>query len=209
MSSVASPTVTPPACQIRAGKLVGWKQIFHWHKLLKSEVEKTKRKHCPYRAEIQGRCLIFILSTFFSCSGGERLQWELLVHVIDMLESSRCWLQSFINETELFLNSLSLSLSLSVPSCVSHSFSALMFLPLPPYISQFFSLSLSLSVSLFSELMLYFSTPSDFAAGGEHFQCGEQQHQKWVLLQCFAVEHTTGDYRQCFCRGLCGHSLKK
>lgn len=74
---------------------------------IRSGGKKRKGKQCPYRLGTQGRRLIFILSTFFPALRGVIKQWALLVDSIDVLETSSRWLQSFINENELCLNSFS------------------------------------------------------------------------------------------------------
>lgn len=60
----------PPACQTREGKRVGSKQRdFPVAQGVKSRSGKGKRNGCPHRVQIQGRRLIFILSTFCPALG--------------------------------------------------------------------------------------------------------------------------------------------
>lgn len=79
-----------------------------WQKALKSEVgEKKEGKTVPLQTRKPRTSPYFHSVNIFSCSEGVIKQWALLVDGIDVLETSSRWLQSFINENELCLNSFS------------------------------------------------------------------------------------------------------
>lgn len=136
MSSAGSSAVTPQ--HVKSERANWWDQngeIFQWHKALTSEVKKGKKKWCLYRIEIQGCCLIFILSTC-SCSGGGEPSLTAI----------------FINEYELCLNPLFLSLSFSV----SHSLFEFICFFVFASISFYSSLDQSVIVYCISVLSLLF-----------------------------------------------------
>lgn len=146
----------------------------------------------------------------FSCSEGVIKQWALLVDGIDVLETSSRWLQSFINENELCLNSFSPCVFLFFDHSVirlSVFASTYSYFVFPPSGFCFLSLSQSFYISVsnfmppqhlltFSPSLSVFPLHRWLHGVSIEFSMLWAATAKQLLLWGFGYEHTVGDYSQ-------------
>ncbi len=140
----------PPACQISEGEPVGSnREIFQWHKALKSEAKKEE-KQLPRQSRNPRTLPYFHSVNISSCSGGKESNESSSSALLT------CWSRAAANCNHLLmrLNSawtLSLSLSVCVFLCLSLILCHYLFLSVFAFINLFLLLSflhLSLSQSI-------------------------------------------------------------
>lgn len=175
--------------------------------------EKKEGKTVPLQTRSPRTSPYFHSVNILSCSEGVIKQWALLVDGIDVLETSSRWLQSFINENELCLNSFSPCVFLFFNHSVirfSVFASTCSYFVFPP--SGFCFLSLSQSVCRFYISVSNFMPPQHVLAFSLPFSLSPPQvtlhgvsiefsmlwaaTAKQLLLWGFGYEHTVGDYSQ-------------
>lgn len=164
--------------------------------------EKKEGKTVPLQTRNPRTSPYFHSVNIFSCSEGVIKQWALLVDGIDVLESSR-WLQSFINENELCLNSFSPCVFLFFDHSVirfSVFASTYSYFVFPP--SGFCFLSLSQSVCPFYISVSNFMPPQHLLAFSPSLSVFPLH--RWLCMeyqlnsQCCELQQQNN----CYCGGL-------